>query len=48
MYLYVFLCYVFVQLIANRAMDTFNYSAFHIRVTTYLKLNVLLFQHCLE
>ena len=41
----VFVCHVFVQLIANCAMATFDYSAFHIRISTYLNLNVLLFQH---
>ncbi len=39
------LCHVFVQHIANRAMATFYYSALRIRVSAYLKLNALRFQH---
>ena len=39
---------VFVQLIANLAVATFKYSAFHIRVSTNLKFNSFPFQHRLE
>ena len=44
----VFVCHVFLQLIANRAMVPFSYSAFHIWISTHLKLNALLFQHVLN
>ena len=40
--------YVFVQLIGNLAVAAFYYRVLHIRVSTNLKLNALLFQHRLE
>ncbi len=44
----VFVRHVFVKLFADRAMATFHYSAFHIRVSTDLKLNAILSQQGLE
>ena len=44
----VFVRQVFVQLFADRTMATFHYRAFHIRVSTDLKLNALLSQQDLE
>jgi hypothetical protein len=47
-YVRVFVCHLFVQLIAYRAMAPLDYSRFYTWVSTYLKFNSLLFQHVLE
>ena len=47
MYLRVFVCEVSVQLIANGAVSPFDYRAFHVGMSTYLKLNAL-FEHVLK
>ena len=44
----VFVRYVFEQILTDRAMATLHYSAFHIRVSTDLKLKAFLLPHGLE
>jgi hypothetical protein len=36
-------CHEFVQIIANCAVASFDYTTFQIRISTYLKLNTLFF-----
>jgi hypothetical protein len=44
----IFIRHISVQLIANCAMASSDYSTFHIRFSIYLKLNTFFLQHVLE
>lgn len=44
----IFIGQVFVDFIRNRTLNPLSDGALHIRISTYLKLNVLMCQHALK
>jgi hypothetical protein len=43
----VLVCHIFVQIVTNCAMASFNNRAFHVRISTHLELYTLLLQDVL-